>query len=799
MSERIPHESPQQSGRLVESSLELSNTLAALTDLIQHQNKVMQDMADASTRGTRDLLVVLRKIDDRQAAATAQSLQPIRTVAATSSSAWSPLLRSHLQNIQPNVDRWRGTLDTLLVFIALFSAVVTAFFIASLPALSEDTGKTTNELLKNLTEIIIIINGANASTLNITRAVPFTPDHSSIRLCVYWSLSLILSVSIASLAVTTRGYVSMISRSQHAQAHGKLTELHLRWEKTEKLLGPAVEVLPQLLIPPVILFVVGVLDTLMSISLPATIALSPILAAAIISCVFAVTVGAYTMYTVIHGCIYRSTSPFQSTLSSWLSSFTPSGKTRTRMVADPELRKEARSHAFHSTIQITHDDDVLDQAVAAVESVIEERQRSATNIGCSSNCIKVSSDEMATFRYLLSSEVSYRANLAVAASISKSLFVNSNASNSPKNPNVQIRTYTYMSSERIELLELLLTAPGNHSTDLWSSYFTMAMAQLLCCGTSTWWRTNGANPFEALSQAAPILSLLLTPFEDVGLNLPENRLWYTIESPVLYYAYEVLLSKLLESRPSLGLTDGIDRKTELHAIMGELMSSQSTRVLDSVHRILQMWSAPSRENHTPLLLRIRYYRHKPSIRVPLHGALAHWIINPRLSKLAPNEIMQLVLQAVTYSKDHWLANDRQQLTWIVFLCQELFSSIFQNCHADKMTLYPKLLKICVNLMLIALDTNGWYIHPAEEKLTFCSVSCEFRPLVIALLGEIIHNAPEMRLDLDTWRSLCSAFEQNPSEGRYRKSSDPAAWSTQEHREQVKQEIFDTFRRLAPTG
>lgn len=47
------------------------------------------------------------------------SVKAIPPAPATSSSGWTPLLRAHLERVQPTVDRWRGTLDTLLVFVSL--------------------------------------------------------------------------------------------------------------------------------------------------------------------------------------------------------------------------------------------------------------------------------------------------------------------------------------------------------------------------------------------------------------------------------------------------------------------------------------------------------------------------------------------------------------------------------------------------------------------------------------------------------------------------------------------------------
>lgn len=84
---------------------------------------------------SKEILGELRKMNERQAAPgkslsleaahmyilnarhTDVSKQPVPSAPATSAAAWSPLLRSHLAHIQPEVDRWRGMLDTLLVFV----------------------------------------------------------------------------------------------------------------------------------------------------------------------------------------------------------------------------------------------------------------------------------------------------------------------------------------------------------------------------------------------------------------------------------------------------------------------------------------------------------------------------------------------------------------------------------------------------------------------------------------------------------------------------------------------------------
>ncbi|KAJ7843666.1 hypothetical protein B0H14DRAFT_2294484, partial [Mycena olivaceomarginata] len=123
------------------------------------------------------------------------SQRPMPEVPATSSSAWNALLRSSLtETIQPKVERWRSGLDALLVFLGLFSAIVTSFFVQSLTALKQDQAVRMNELLTNLTEIIIVISGTAPADLHVAQPIPFHPDSTDVRLNSFWSLSLILSV-----------------------------------------------------------------------------------------------------------------------------------------------------------------------------------------------------------------------------------------------------------------------------------------------------------------------------------------------------------------------------------------------------------------------------------------------------------------------------------------------------------------------------------------------------------------------------------------------------------------------------
>lgn len=112
-----------------------------------------------------------------------------------------------------------------------------------------------------------------------------------------------------------------MTRSRHTQAHKKLGDLHSRWKQATRILGPVVETLPQLLILPVLLFIVGLLDNMLSTALPLSAPLAPILAAGAISCVCVALVAVYIGFTLVHGGLYPTDSPYQTTLSQLIESY----------------------------------------------------------------------------------------------------------------------------------------------------------------------------------------------------------------------------------------------------------------------------------------------------------------------------------------------------------------------------------------------------------------------------------------------------------------------------------------------
>ncbi|KAJ7119420.1 hypothetical protein C8R44DRAFT_788033 [Mycena epipterygia] len=357
--------------------------------------------AEKLIRLMEEQLNVLHRINERQAAADV-STQPILQVPATSSSTWGALLRSRIaETIQPKVDQWCSGLDALLVFLGLFSA----FLVESLTGLQQDEAARTNELLANLTEIIIQLSaGANVSALKVVSPAPFQPDAVDVRLNSYWSISLILSLSIAALAVACRGFLNMVTVSSYEKAVDRLIDINTRWKAVDKILRPAIEITRQLLVVPVILFVVGLLDSILSSILGLEVIPPPIVAAAGLSLFFIAGVVVFLSFTLLDATVRPENSPFPSTFARVIRKtfqiVTGSSKCTTSPI-------RMMAFTYHEVVQATHDDETLDKAAAALlgmlDSVRPTKYRSS-----------LEHEARNTLDHLLSPEASIRCNVTAS-------------------------------------------------------------------------------------------------------------------------------------------------------------------------------------------------------------------------------------------------------------------------------------------------------------------------------------------------------------------------------------------------
>ncbi|KAI9065999.1 hypothetical protein FKP32DRAFT_1610328 [Trametes sanguinea] len=112
---------------------------------------------------------------------------------------WPLYLEHALAEDKETVQTWNTDLDSILIFAALFSAVLTTFIIESYKGLQADP---TAVLLQAI--LFELQTSRNASTAAPPGSSRFQAPRSAIRVNVYWFSSLILSLTTALVAILAK-------------------------------------------------------------------------------------------------------------------------------------------------------------------------------------------------------------------------------------------------------------------------------------------------------------------------------------------------------------------------------------------------------------------------------------------------------------------------------------------------------------------------------------------------------------------------------------------------------------------
>ncbi|KZS88849.1 hypothetical protein SISNIDRAFT_459272 [Sistotremastrum niveocremeum HHB9708] len=145
-------------------------------------------------------------------------------------------------------EEWNGTIDVTLIFIALFSAVLTAFLV---PA--------TQNLLPN--------SNNNDSTHSNSTANFWAPSRSAEAICALYYLSLIIAILIGVLCALGRQWVRKLTIKPTVQSWRARTMWHVeRMQRAEIWLKLLMEILYRLLVLSIGLFMAGLLYQLRNLA-----------------------------------------------------------------------------------------------------------------------------------------------------------------------------------------------------------------------------------------------------------------------------------------------------------------------------------------------------------------------------------------------------------------------------------------------------------------------------------------------------------------------------------------------------
>ncbi|CAE6409087.1 unnamed protein product [Rhizoctonia solani] len=160
------------------------------------------------------------------------------------------------------VDGWNKSLDVILVFAALFSAISTAFLIESSQKLQEDPADVTAQTLLTISQVLsVLVNATQPTAVEpspIVDAGPFAPSRITVAVNTLWYLSLSLSVATSLLAMLAKDWCHSFMASRTGHPYTQTIRRQQKWMMIEKWkMQELIMVLPSLIHLSLLLFAIG--------------------------------------------------------------------------------------------------------------------------------------------------------------------------------------------------------------------------------------------------------------------------------------------------------------------------------------------------------------------------------------------------------------------------------------------------------------------------------------------------------------------------------------------------------------
>ncbi|KDR66592.1 hypothetical protein GALMADRAFT_106286, partial [Galerina marginata CBS 339.88] len=172
-------------------------------------------------------------------------------------------------------EAWKEEVNNLLIFAGLFSAVITAFVIESYKTLQPDPN---NAIVDLLSHIASRLDNPLNDVSPIASAASFSPSSSSIRVNILWFLSLILSLTTVLVGIITLQWLREYQSYPGLTPKQSLAVFRMRSEGMEKwYVWKIFTALPLLLQTALALFLVGVVDFLLTLDNKVAISVSVVI------------------------------------------------------------------------------------------------------------------------------------------------------------------------------------------------------------------------------------------------------------------------------------------------------------------------------------------------------------------------------------------------------------------------------------------------------------------------------------------------------------------------------------------
>ncbi|KEP45973.1 putative transmembrane protein [Rhizoctonia solani 123E] len=285
---------------------------------------------------------------------------------------WKTYVREADQVDEEIVDGWNKSMDVILIFAALFSAIPTAFVIESYKSLKPDPADASSQTLLTISQTLMLIaNGSQPSSTpsaSNAEAPVFQASAKDICVNVLWFLSLSLSVPVSLISMLAKEWCLEFMAGRTGPPGSQARRRQQRWDGLVKWrMKEVIVLLPSLIHVSLLLFAIGLCvflwDVHYGVAIPVVI-------------VTTTAAGAYFACTIVpllyHFC------PYGTVLSRAIKQFTIS---RSRLTQD-EVQNDVIGNALHWMItncETPRSVDVALQSLAAADEKVSPTKLEEVN------------------------------------------------------------------------------------------------------------------------------------------------------------------------------------------------------------------------------------------------------------------------------------------------------------------------------------------------------------------------------------------------------------------------------------
>ncbi|CAE6448084.1 unnamed protein product [Rhizoctonia solani] len=176
---------------------------------------------------------------------------------------WKVYVKETSQWDEELIEGWNKSLDVILVFAALFSAISTAFLIESSKLLKEDPTDVSAAALLSISRTLIAIAKNSsvdtpASDAEPSAATIFVPSQHAILINALWYLSLSLSVATSLLAMLAKDWCRSFLANRTGHPWDQALRRQRKWMMMEFWrMQELITILPSLIYLSLLLFAIG--------------------------------------------------------------------------------------------------------------------------------------------------------------------------------------------------------------------------------------------------------------------------------------------------------------------------------------------------------------------------------------------------------------------------------------------------------------------------------------------------------------------------------------------------------------